>query len=55
MIEGFDEIVLAWEKHELFYKELYEKKKGNPAGTCGGILQLQYVVFQQNGKAQYRV
>ena len=25
------------------------------AGTCGGILQLQYVVFQQNGKAQYRV
>ena len=31
MIEGFDEIVLAWEKHELFYKELYEKKKGNPA------------------------
>ena len=26
MIEGFDEIVLAWEKHELFYKELYEKR-----------------------------
>ena len=44
MIEGFDEIVLAWEKHELFYKELYEKKEGESGripqisvtAECGG-------------------
>ena len=50
MIEGFDEIVLAWEKHELFYKELYEKKKGNPAEYRRFLSQLNVVDLREDGR-----
>lgn len=49
MIEGFDEIVLAWEKHELFYKELYEKKKGNPAEYRRFLSQLNVEDLREEG------
>ena len=37
MIEGFDEIVLAWEKHELFIRSYMRKRRGirqNTADFC---------------------
>ena len=49
MIEGFDEIVLAWEKHELFYKGLYEKKKGNPAEYRRFLSQLNVEDLREEG------
>ena len=49
MIEGFDEIVLAWEKHELFSRSYMRKRRGIRQNTANFCLRLNVKELREQG------